>query len=634
MAFFFIKYVRPLGEKMDIKPSFRTLFYGSFLFFVSQEISATSSQPYPLFKMPVVSVRAHKNPFYLKKSNDVRVLKKENGFSNEHRFETIFENISALNSLETGSLGGASFVAFPGGRPSGTLVLWEDLTLNDPASLSGTFDFSTLGMDAFEGIEMFQGNDPTVGTAGTGGTIKLFTSSLDKKTPYDSMVRVEGGSNGFAFLEGRQRTSFKKGALKIGGMGLRTDGASIGKSPLLRKRIGYESISFDAQGKFQLKEKTSASFFLKETEDRLQDLYDIKGHVSTWSHLGALSMYTENEAKDTMHRFGISESLLIRRSFAFPMIKTRGEREEIRYALTHFINSKCMLMGGGGLFQEGFNENGFKKSRLSKYGFLSQTSEIFPKLDFTTGARVEENNRKSSPLFAFKTGISYTSEKLINSLTFDLAQKNPSLYELFASNVYAQGDPTLKPEKAYGLQAVTLRKEAFSQTDLGLRFFERWFSKSIIGTMKNGKTFYASAPLYRAQGIEPFWASKIGKKLTFQGEFTYTDLKRKKNAISPVILTPPFKATGSLIYMLQESTATQESVSFSLKGRYLHYKNTQIKKPTSFTIFDAGVDWYVDAQKKIYIEFKNILNTQYRTQIDPNIRGEPFSFRVGVQFKF
>ncbi len=583
--------------------------------------------------MPVVSVVAQKNPFVLKKSQDVRVIQKKNGFEDVHRFEDIFENISILNPVETGGWGSTSFVSFPGAKPSGTLVLWEDLTLNDPASPSGTFDFSTINADVFERIEVFQGNDPVLGSSGTGGTLKLYTS-LDEKTPYTSKVRVESGSNGLAFLEGRQKVSFEKGALKIGGIGLRTDGSPVGKGPLLRRRQAYETASFDAQGKFQVGERISASFFLKETDSKLQDLYDTRGDFSTLSHLGALSLTTTNSSGNTKHRLGVSDSLLVRRSFGTPSLKNKGEREEIRYALTHFIRSQFMIEGGGGMTQEGFYERGLKKKRASEYFFLSQTSEISPRLDFTSAGRIEGNHLKGETLFAFKTGVSYTHDSLSNGLTFDLAQKRPSLYELYSSNTYVQGNPSLKPEQAYGLQTVTLKKNVLHDTDLGVRLFERWFSRSIVGTIKSGKTFYEAAPLYRAQGVEPFWRAKLGKKVTFQGDFTYTDIKQEKNASSPLILTPPFKAALSLFYKLEASKDTQESSSLFLKGRYLKYKNTQIRKPRSFAVFDIGCDWYLDAQKKIYAGVKNMLNTQYRTQTDPNIRGEPVSVYGGIEFKF
>ena len=617
---------------MGIRPPFRSIFCLILcLFLIFKESSADPSQPYPLFKMPVVPVVAQKNPFISKKSQDVRVIQKENGFPGEHRFEGIFENISILNPIEAGGWGSASFVSFPGAKPSGTLVLWEDLTLNDPASPSGTFDFSTINADAFERVEIFQGNDPVLGSSGTGGTLKLYTS-LDEKTPYTSKVRVESGSNGLAFLEGRQRVPFKKGVLKIGGMGLRTDGSPVGKGPLLRRRQAYEMGSFDAQGKFQVGERTSTSFFIKETDSKLQNLYDTRGDFSTWSHLGALSVTTTNSSGNTKHRLGVSDSLLVRRSFGTPSLKNKGEREEIRYALTHFIRPQFMLEGGGGMAQEGFYERGFKKKRASEYFFVSQTSEISPRLDFTSGGRIEETS--GDPLFAFKTGVSYLEDSLSTGLTFDLAQKRPSLYELYSSNAYVQGNPSLKSEQAHGFQAMILKKNIFYNTDLGVRLFERWFSRSIIGTLRSGKTFYEVAPLYRAQGIEPFWTARFGKKVTFKGEFTYTDLKQGKNASSPLILTPPFKAASSLFYELEASKDTQESSSLYLKGRYLHYKNSQIQKPRSFVVFDMGCDWYLDAQKKIYAGVKNMLNTQYRTQTDPNIRGDPVSVYGGIEFKF
>ena len=360
------------------KPSllYRGLFCLSLSSFLnSPEICTASSEAaYPLFKMPLVPVVAQKPFGFLKKSPDIRVIKKEEEFPDTHNFGHIFEDVSNLNPTSSGGTGSLSLVSFPGSLSSGTLVLWEDLTLNDPSTPAGTFDFSTFGADAFDSIEIFQGSDPKWGTSGTGGTIRLSTSLLEK-SPYDSKVKIESGSNGDAFLDGRQRVFFKKGILKVGGTGFRTDGSPVGRKLIPRKRQSYNAASFDAQGKFQVGERTNLSFFLKETDSALQDLYSTQGRFLTQSHLGAFTFSTQNLSGDTKQRLGLSNNVSVRRMLEGSSVqKNKGNREEIRYAIAHSITPYCVVDGGGGMVKEDFYRSGFKKKReFLKHLRLCQT---------------------------------------------------------------------------------------------------------------------------------------------------------------------------------------------------------------------------------------------------------------------
>lgn len=616
------------------QPAFWYIFCLSLFFLSVREGETSLPEGAPIFKMPPIPVVAQKPFGPLKKSPDVRVLKKEDVFPEEHSFTNIFEGVSVLNPTLSGGVGSLSLVYFPGSLSSGTLVLWEDLTLNDPSTPSGTFDFSSFGADVFDRIEIFQGNDPRFGTSGTGGTIKLETS-FTEKSHHDSKVRVEGGSNGEAFLEGCSRILFQKGVLKVGGTGFRTDGALVGRAPLPRRRQGYGEASFDAQGKFQVGERTELSFFLKETDSQLQDLYSLQGRFLRESHFGAFTLKTKNLSGDTNQRLGFSNSLSLRRSSdGISTTKDRGNREEIRYALLHSRTPSFVLEGGGGLVEEGFYTGGFKKRRNLGYLFGSQTTQLFPNVDFTSGGRFEGASQGSS-IFAFKTGLSYTREVFSTGIVGDVAQKRPTLYELYTSSSYVQGNPLLNPEQAYGLQVFALKKKIMPHTDLGLRLFERWFSRAIVGTLRSGKTFYEAAPLYRAQGFEPFWTMRISPRATFQGDATYTDIQKAKTASDVKILTPSFKVTGTLKYELSPSLKDEQEASLLfLKARYLSYKKTEIQGTSSFMVFDVGCDYCLSPRHKIYGGIKNLWNTSYRTQTDPNIKGEPFSFYTGIQVKF
>ena len=600
---------------------------------MTTKVSGTTNS-LPLFKLSDFPVTAQKKSSLLKEFPG-RVLKRDKDLTS-HNVAQSFEDVSELALLREGGEGSMSFISFPGSPASGTHVLWEDMTLNDPSSPTGTFDFSTLGMDTFDKVEIFQGNDPVLGNLGTGGTIRLFTLSEKKNEP-PSLICTETGDNGFVLLRGRHHIPFEKGFLKLNISGVRTDGAPVGISPPLFRRQAYDTLSFNMQGDIRLASQTKGTFLLKENESKLESLYDVGTNFLTKSHIKAFALKTHNLSKTTHQKLGVSQNLLTRQVLGKNVSSQtyKGNREEVRYALKHYVTPGFFLQGGMGGVQEGFYQDGDKKKRNFEYLFASQTVCLFQNVDFTVSGRVEAKDIKNHPIYAFKAAVSYERKMLSGGASIDFTQKRPTLYELYSSNTYAQGNTHLKDEEAWGIQIFALQKELLKKTDVGIRLFERHFSRSVMGVFQQGKIFYQASPFFKTQGIEPFWTISLSKIMKFQGEATYTELRKKENTGYPPNLTPSLKMTAALYYMIGPSFQEGPDASrIYLKGRLLKYKSNPIQKATSFTVVDGGYDYYLDAHKKIYAIATNIFNKSYRTRMDPNIKGEPLSFYVGLEVKF
>lgn len=103
--------------------------------------------------------------------------------------------LPGVDVVRTGPLGGQSSVFLRGANSQHTLVLLDGVPLNDPSGPSRAFDFSTLGVDNIERIEVLRGPQSLLyGTNAMGGVVNIITKKGEG--PLTAQARLMGGSYG------------------------------------------------------------------------------------------------------------------------------------------------------------------------------------------------------------------------------------------------------------------------------------------------------------------------------------------------------------------------------------------------------------------------------------------------------
>lgn len=627
---------------MTIKFSYKYLWVGFSFFLMFPVFGNPSSIPTFRFSPLVITP---KEPLNWMINPGTRLLKGQ-----EWRLlqsETVSESLEGISNITVLPIGGPqslTTISMSGAPSSGTLVLWENLTLNDPASSDGVFDFSTLGADMFDRIEIFQGNDPRFGTSGTGGTIRLH-NSLDNQSLQPTKIKMEGGSFGESLLNASHIISFDTGKLKIGASGFRGDGAPLSVNPSYRKRQGFQNGSINLSGKFDLKKSTYVSFFVKTGESRLEDLYNALGHFQNNNYLAAVNISQKSLDGKTEEKFSFLKNLLARQSFISSDKNStfKGDRMEGKYSLNHVFGPRMLIESGIGVIRESLYQFSLMKNKSSVcaltkerslgYVFLSPVWKIIPPLALSMGGRAE-GEMEGNTLFAAKGALEYQKEGRICSLSYDVAQKRPTLFELYASDSYTQGNQSLKPEQSQGAQIFLVQKELIRKTDLGVRLFEREFKRAIGGILQGGQWIYQESPSFRSKGIEPFFDIKFSNAWKMHGELTYTKLSHA--SFFPRILTPSFKASGTLFYIFEEGQDPNiDASALYLKVRYIRSSpSAGGQKLSSYAVFDMGGQYQVTRNMNFFVRLNNMFNASYRQQIDTSLKGEPLMVHVGIGMQF
>jgi len=109
----------------------------------------------------------------------------------------ILADIPGLSVVRTGAFGGVAQVRMRGAVPGKTLVLVDGVPVNDPAEISGAFDFSGFELGDVERIEVLSGPQSSLwGSDAIGGVIAFTTREIDG-------LSAEGEAGSFGTLRGR-----------------------------------------------------------------------------------------------------------------------------------------------------------------------------------------------------------------------------------------------------------------------------------------------------------------------------------------------------------------------------------------------------------------------------------------------
>lgn len=550
------------------------------------------------------------------------------------------DTLPILEPTKHGGEGSMTTFAFPGALSHQTAVIWEGMSLNDPASPKGTYDFSQNIFNETTMIEIMPHPDLRYSTGGIGGTIRMIETSLHKTSTTSTL---EGGSFGSKRASIHHFQKLHHGDLSLSAGHYDTDGALIkdnAQSDATRRgRTPFHTDALQAKGKIRVGDRSFLSFFIKE-QDGKNDLFFLPYVQKSQERARGISFKTSTPSLQTHHKISLLSYELDRRLYN-PDIKTStyvGSRKEAAYNLETSFSSVASLQTGLSFQQENYYSLQVERLRNISSIYLLPSFKLSPTWTFQTGGRLEKSST-SSLQKGFQMDFLHDSATTEGGISITRGELRPTLYELNVNDAHALGNSFLKSEKSLLFQANYGRKNLFKNTKGSLSLFYRKMHDPIVASFQQNRFYYQNGPAYYTYGMTPRITTYLSSSLRADAEATYAISELPQSPLAPLLQTPKWKSLVSFTYkgFSPFISGTQEpelTLSFQYVGRKPDFLPSGSGRTTlpEYWILNGSFVFWVAPQTKAYIRGENLLNASYRVRSD--IKGTPLNILFGMQFTF
>ncbi|QIG81319.1 TonB-dependent receptor plug domain-containing protein [Stakelama tenebrarum] len=437
---------------------------------------------------------------------------------------------TGVGVTRNGGPGAVTAVRIRGAEDAQTLVLIDGVRVNDPSSPGGAYDFGNLLTGPVERVEVLRGpNSVAWGSQAIGGVVNVVT-----ETPTDGFHARANAEYGYADQVSTNATimggsSDIQGAL-TGGY-FRTDGISqaasgteadgyrqYGASGRLKARITpnlrAELRGYWADSKLELDGFPAPTYAFADTEEysTAQELYGYAGLTGDFG--------------PTTHRIGFSIADINRDNYdptvsAAPLYLYRGRSEHYSYQGQIGAPMARLVIGADQDNQRFYDGAAtFSANITSVYGEAIVTPMMG--LAITAGVRNDDHSGFGGHV-TWGANVAYSPMPGTRlHASYGEGFKAPTLYQLYAPYY---GTATLEPETADSWEVGARQDLVDGKLSLGATWFQRDTTNQI--DFDSVTYTYANIARTRAEGVELEVEIRPNDRLTFTGNYTYTDAENR-----------------------------------------------------------------------------------------------------------
>jgi len=577
----------------------------------------------------------------------------------DQQAETVLEilrNVPGLDVVQSGSRGTATSVFIRGAESDHVLVLIDGVEVN--STTLGAFNFAHLTTDNVERIEVLRGAGGTLyGSQAIGGVINIITKK--GQGPLEAGLSLEGG-NGSTH---RQLLTLRGG---LGKLGYSFSAARMESQGFHSVNDDYRNLAASARLDYQVTENASLKgiFHFVKTDlglfnnNNFASQPDPNAREASTQYLGKLeweqkilknwdyrisgSMFKEHikdsDDVDSCLFFGFPCDSRTRDRFR-PRIDTGEFQTNYR-----FDNWSTTTFGVEYKRRSASTSGGIDRAIRNLGYYLQEQLQFFDRrLIMIPGIRLDDNQSFGTawtPSFSAAYLFRETGTKLKGS--YAKGFKAPTLNELFFPPGFgcpAFGNPNLKPERSWELNAGVEQNLLSDRVKLGLTYFHREVEDLIEGRPIPGNPFGCfrakNVGTARFNGVEWSVGIKLLSSLTANAQYTYLDWD---TADGKLRRRPRHRGNVNLNYLYDNLNL---NLSANFVGRRDDFRTASPFGDTTkpgFVKFDLAsyysLPWQMPGVKNVTLfgKIENLLNKKYE-EVD-GFRARPLNFLLGVRASF
>lgn len=581
----------------------------------------------------------------------------------KQKFELIelLREVPGLSVTQSGGIGTMSNVFLRGANTNHTLVILDGTVLNDPSSISGAYDFSSLSTDNIERIEIVRGPQSTLyGSDAIAGIINIFS-----RRPSEGLklsLNAETGSNNL--YKGNLSASGSAGffSYMLSYHKLKTDGISAAGSKYGNsEKDKFENNVFTSNLRANLLPNLTAGIIYRYTKskgdlDQSEMLGDdpnfrteleehlVRGTVESeiikgkWSavigfsnvrkinHITddvdelhpAVSSFASNNATRT--KFDLQNEL----NFIDNNRIILGIETEVERAGTSYRSESAW-----GPYYSEFAEQSLRTTGI----YLQDQFSISENFHSAVGFRYDDNEKFGGQA-TFRLAPSYflsaTGTKI--KATYGTGFKAPSLYYLF-DPIY--GNTALKPEKSIGWDAGIEQYFFNYRLSMGITLFQIKF-KDMFGMDVNFKTININKA--ESNGLEAFINYIEPERMSIKFSYTYTyAVDKSEGSLEKDLLLirrPMHKAVVEAGYNLFSRLSLNSSIIYvgERDDKDFSVWPAQRVKLADYMLFNISASYKIADYISIHAKMDNIFDKYYEDILYYGTMGRNFSVGINLNY--
>lgn len=542
-----------------------------------------------------------------------------------------------------------------GAKPNFTVVLIDGVKVNDPTNTrGGSFDFSTLSLDAIERIEIVRGPESAIyGSDAVGGVINIITRRGTDKLELDG--EGSGGQFGYWRTAAAARgplgpatasleVSHTDNGTPVDGSAFRaTDFAGSLGGPL------FDGARFDITARYGINHAQSfpdasggPEFAAIRDVDRRNIDEAVVGArfdqriAAPWHQTLQYGLYDRISGVVSP---GIAPSLQDPAGIPPNSDDVHFRRQEVTWTHTVTLGPDAHVALGADFSDEQGVDNGtlqfgsavvptsFALDRIVWAGFAEAKYEVTPALTLSAGARYDMPTHADSH-FSPKLAAAYTVAATGSTLQLSWGEgfKLPSFFALGNPIV---GDPNLKPETSTSIEAGLSQKLGFVPGTLKLSWFDTHYD-NLIDFNPGPVPKLVNLSRVHTTGGEAALSLPLSPEFEASPYLSYT-LARNEETGAGLRDVPRWLAGGTLRWRPCETVSVNLAV-FHV-GSYIDNSvpTGDVSLPGHQRV-DLNLAWEAHPGVKLYLAVENLLDAHYQEAVGFPTPG--FFARSGVQVRF
>ena len=594
-----------------------------FLFFISS-LNAQEVNNFPIPEEIIVkSTRSETNIYQLGSSVDIitseQIKKSGFNFVNE-----ALQTIPGLYISQNGALGGTATARIRGAASGQTLVLIDGVSVSDPSTPDGLYDFSSLLSSNIERIEILKGSQSILwGSDAIGGVINIITTN--EKIGPSVKLNTEIGSFNTQKIGADLRYSNTDHNLYLSYNQFKSDGISkADKSDGNSEKDGIGSKSYLIKTDHKISGFEISTNLNYRESDIDYDSYgfvtgvtdgdeNTKGRQINWA-LEAKKSFLDDRLTNT---FSFAESEIDRKYYTngIENFSAKGKRSFVRYIVNYNFNENNFFTFGAEAEESSTFDEDFDTESLF---FLY---EVMPHEDLGISFGLREDKRDNLPSEETPKVTAYynINDNLRLSANWGEGFKLPTIFQ---STFFCCGadkpNNDLLPETSEGYEVGLTYESKESYNNFKFIYFDQEISNMIDFSFSLGA--YENLKLVNSEGFEFNFVSTITDNILLSGSYSKTDSTNEAGV--RLIRLPEEKA--NLNFDFSHGLKNKIFVSFFYNGDESDPRG--IVK--SWIRSDINFSRKVNDNIRMYLKIKNVFDENYQ-----DIYGygtEERSFNLGI----